>query len=151
MVIRRAEKPLPGKVNGVRARGEIDDAWLTTLGWQGSGTSVQFFERPTASFTARPDHLFAVSYDVADANSSRRPKQTLRAISHAFGLPINDSFGKEQEPKLVAAVNKLEGTVLVAWSHENILKIVRVMQVDAALPAERRDDRFDLVWMFDRV
>lgn len=151
MLIRHAEKPIPGKVNGVRAKGEIDDASLTPLGWQRCGALVQFFERPTAPHIARPDHLFAVRYDMDDANSSRRPKQTLRAISHSFGLPINDSFGKEQEPKLVAAIDKLEGTVLVAWSHENILKIVSAMQVEAALPAEWPDDRFDLVWVFDRV
>lgn len=57
----------------------------------------------------------------------------------------------EQEPKLVAAVDKLEGTALVAWSHENILKIVSAMGVEAALPAEWPDDRFDLVWVFDRL
>ena len=52
---------------------------------------------------------------------------------------------------LVAAIDKLEGTVLVAWSHENILKITKSMKVDCPLPAEWPDDRFDLVWVFDRV
>lgn len=151
MLIRHAEKPVPGKVNGVRARGEIDDTSLTTLGWQRSGALVKFFERPTEPHISRPDHMFAVRYDLADVSSSRRPKQTLRAMSQAFGMPINDSFGKEQEPALVAAINKLEGTVLGAWSHENILKIVGAMRVDCALPAEWSDDRFDLVWVFDRV
>lgn len=149
MVIRHAEKPLVGKVNGVRARGEIDDASLAPLGWQRSGALVKFFEHPTDSHIARPDHLFATRYDLGDVRSSRRPKRTLRAMSQAFGVRINDSFGKEQEPALAIAMAKLEGAVLVSWSHENILKISSAMGVHCALPDEWPDDRFDLVWVFD--
>lgn len=65
----------------------------------------------SVSISEPDDHLFAVRYDVVDTNSSRRPRQTLRAISHAFGLPINDTFGKELGSKLVAAIDKLQGTV----------------------------------------
>lgn len=151
MVIRHAEKPVPDKVNGVRARGEIDAASLTTLGWQRAGALVRFFEHPTYAHIKRPENLFTVRYDLPDANSSRRPRQTLRPLSQALGLSINDGFGKEQESKLVAAVDKLEGTVLIAWSHENILKIVTALGMESETPAEWPDERFDLGWVFDRV
>ena len=70
-------------------------------------------------------------------------------MSQAFGIPINDSFGKEQEPALVRAMAKLEGTVLVSWSRETVLKVLCAMGVHCALPDEWPDDRFDLVWVFD--
>ena len=151
MIIRHAEKPVPGKVQGVRARGELDGASLTALGWQRAGALVSFFERPAAPHIARPDHLVAVRFDMADVDSSRRSKQTLRPLSHALGLPINDAFGKEQEAKLVQSLRTLTGTVLIAWAHENIVKIVTAMGADCAIPNEWPDHRFDLVWVFDRA
>ena len=151
MVIRHAEKPVSGKVEGVRARGELDAASLTALGWQRAGALVGFFEQPRSAHILCPDHLFAVRFDIADANSSRRSKQTLRPLSHALGLPINDAFGKEQEARLVQSLRDLSGTVLIAWSHENILKIVAALGADTLTPTEWPDDRFDVVWVFDRV
>ena len=62
-------------------------------------------------------------------------------MSQAFGVPINDSFGKEQEPALVRAMAKLEGTVLVSWSRETVLKVLCAMGVHCALPDEWPDDR----------
>ena len=151
MLIRHAEKPVEGKVAGVRARGELDAASLTPLGWQRAGALVSFFEKPSPGHIACPDHLFAARYDMADADASRRAKQTLRPLSHALGIRINDGFGKEREAKLVQAVRRLTGTVLIAWSHENIPKIVSAMGMQSTTPTEWPDERFDLVWVFDRV
>ena len=153
MLIRHAEKPIAGKVDGVRARGQSDPASLTPMGWQRAGALVRFFEHPHASGIACPQHLFAVRYDIADAGSSRRAKQTLRPLSQALGVPIDDAFGKEQEAKLVAAVKELQGVVLIAWSHENIPRIVQALgALEAAppIPANWPDERFDVVWVFDR-
>jgi broad specificity phosphatase PhoE len=151
MIIRHAEKPVPGKVEGVRARGELDAASLTALGWQRAGALVSFFEKPVSPHIACPDHLFAVRFDIADADSSRRSRQTLRPLSHALGIPINDAFGKEQEAKLVLALRQLAGTVLIAWSHENIGKIVEAIGAESLTPREWPDERFDVVWVFDRA
>jgi broad specificity phosphatase PhoE len=151
MIIRHAEKPVPGKVEGVRARGELDAASLTVLGWQRAGALVSFFERPASPHIAYPSHLFAGRFASADADSSRRSKQTLRPLSHALGIPINDAFGKEQEAKLVHSLGRLEGAVLIAWSHENIGKIVDAIGAESLTPREWPDERFDVVWVFDRV
>ena len=151
MIVRHAEKPVPDKVEGVRARGTADAASLTPLGWQRAGALVGFFEHPRSPHIACPEHLFAVRFDLADADSSRRPKQTLRPLSQALGLPINDGFGKEQEARLVQSMARLTGTVLIAWSHENIAKIVAALGMADAVPSEWPDERFDVVWVFDRV
>ena len=151
MVIRHAEKPVEGKVQGVRARGEVDAASLTALGWQRAGALVSFFEKPAFAGISRPNHLFAVRFDPADANSSRRSKQTLRPLSHALGIQINDAFGKEQEAKLVEALRQLSGSVLIAWAHENIAKIVSALGAESLTPSEWPDERFDMVWVFDRA
>ena len=89
MVIRHAEEPVPGKVEGVRARGELDNSSLTALGWQRAGALVSFFENPKSRHIARPDHLFAVRCDISDASSSRRPRQTLRPLSLDYMNPAH--------------------------------------------------------------
>jgi hypothetical protein len=66
-------------------------------------------------------------------------------------MPINDAFGKEQEAKLVRSLRPLEGTILIAWSHENIGKIVAAIGAEAPTPREWPDERFDIVWVLDRA
>jgi broad specificity phosphatase PhoE len=151
MIIRHAEKPVAGKVEGIRARGELDAASLTVLGWQRAGALVRFFERPESTHIVRPDHLFAVRFDLSDVGSSRRAKQTLRPLSNALGIAINDRFGKEQEDKLIQSLQPLSGIVLIAWSHENIPKLVAAMGAEDMTPREWPDDRFDVVWVFERT
>lgn len=150
MVIRHAEKPVPDRTEGVRWRGKPDPESLTALGWQRAGALVHFFEHAYAPRIARPDHLFAVSFDRAKIDSSRRSKQTLRPLSQKLGLSVDDRFGKEQEDLLVQAFTGLSGTVLVAWAHESILQIADALGVSALMPSDWPDDRFDVVWVFDR-
>ena len=152
MVIRHAEKPVPDASGGVRASGKADASSLTALGWQRAGALVQFFEHlsPPRAGVAKPDHLFATRFDKYAADASRRPLQTLEPLSRSMGLQVGDGFGKGQEHKLVGAILKLTGVVLVAWSHENIRFIVESIQPSGAQAPEWPDDRFDLVWIFDR-
>ncbi|MEP6559346.1 MAG: histidine phosphatase family protein, partial [Burkholderiales bacterium] len=141
---------MPGRTEGVRWRGELDPESLAPLGWQRAGALVQFFEQPTAPHIERPDHLFAVSFDRARIDSSRRSKQTLRPLSQKLGLPVNHRLGKEQEKRLVQTLAALSGTVLVAWSHENIRLIGDALGASALTPSTWPDERFDVVWVFDR-
>ena len=150
MVIRHAEKPVPDRTEGVRWRGEPNSESLTALGWQRAGALVHFFEHPYAPRIARPDHLFAVSFDRAKIDSSRRSRQTLRPLAQKLGLTVNDRLGKEQEDQLVQTFAALSGTVLVAWAHESILQIADALGASALTPSDWPDDRFDVVWVFDR-
>ena len=151
MIIRHAEKPVPGKVEGVRARGELDPASLTALGWQRAGPLVSYFEKPRSAHIECPDHLYAVRFDISDIGSSRRAKQTLRPLSNSLGLTVNDQFGKEQEGKLIQSLRVLSGVVLIAWSHENIPKLVAALGAQANTPHEWSEERFDTVWVFERA
>lgn len=151
MIIRHAEKPIPGKVHGVRARGQPDDASLTALGWQRAGALAGFFEKPRTPAVRRPDHLFAVRFDISDTDGSRRSKQTLRPLARLLGLAINDRFGKEQEGRLAQALERLNGVVLIAWSHETIPRLASRLAPGLPVPIRWPDDRFDLVWVFDRT
>lgn len=153
MIVRHAEKPVADASIGIRASGKADASSLTALGWQRAGALVQFFEHlaPSRAGISRPDHLFATRFDKYSAEASRRPIQTLEPLSKSMGLKTADVFGKGQEPKLVAALQKLSGVVLVAWSHENIRFIVEAIGPSGTQPPEWPDERFDLVWVFDRT
>ena len=152
MIVRHAEKPVPDASTGVRASGRADASSLTALGWQRAGALVQFFEHlsPSRSGISKPDHLFATRFDKYSIDASRRPLQTLEPLAKSMGLKIGDLFGKGQEHKLVAAIQRLSGVALVAWSHENIRFLVEAIRPTGLQPPEWPDERFDLVWVFDR-
>ena len=149
MIIRHAEKPIAGRVEGVRARGDRDNASLSALGWQRAGALVNFLETPRSVHIARPGHVFAVRFDRANVASSRRSRQTVRPLCQALGLRCDERFGEGQEDLLVEAVKQLTGTILIAWAHESILDIVAALQPSKP-PPEWPDERFDMVWVFDR-
>ncbi|HET7528085.1 MAG TPA: hypothetical protein VFK10_19245 [Burkholderiaceae bacterium] len=149
MIIRHAEKPIPGRVKGVRARGELDEASLTALGWQRAGALVSYFQKPRTSHIICPDHLFAVRFDLAGAASSRRSRQTLNPLSRALGIRIDDRFGEGQESQLAQAVQKVSGAVLIAWAHEQIPKLIEYFGFGVNTPRAWPDERFDLVWVFE--
>lgn len=153
MVIRHAEKPIPDAIVGVRASGKADASSLTALGWQRAGALVQFFEHlsPSRAGIGKPDHLFATRFDKYSIDGSRRSIQTLDPLSKSMGLKIAEAYGKGQEQKLVASIGKLDGVVLVAWAHENIRFIVEAIEPTGPQPPEWPDERFDLVWIFDRL
>ena len=153
MIVRHAEKPIPDVSVGVRASGKSDAASLTTRGWQRAGALVQFFEylAPPRPGVEKPGHLFATRFDKFSIDGSRRSIQTLEPLAKSMGLKISDVHGKGQEAKLVATLMKLDGVALVAWSHENIRFIVEAIEPAGLKAPEWPDDRFDLVWVFDRT
>ena len=111
---------------------------------------MNFFRRPSSPHIHCPEHLLAVRFDQAIAGSSRRSKQTLNPLSQALAIRIDDRFGEGQESQLAQAIQKLPGTVLIAWSHERIPKIVEGLGWASMTPSQWPDERFDLVWVFDR-
>ena len=150
MVIRHAEKPITGRADGVRARGDEDDASLIPRGWQRAGALVGFFLNPTSPDIVRPEHLFAVRFDLGVEGSSRRSRQTVRPLSEMLGVTCDDRFGEGQEELLAHAVLRLQGPILIAWSHGHIPKIAGAICSGLPIPSEWPEDRFDLVWVFDR-
>ena len=155
MIVRHAEKPVRKEMRGIRANGRADKGSLTTLGWQRAGALVPFFAnagRRQAGTVERPDHLFAARFDPESESPSRRPKQTLGPLAAALQLEIDDAVDVGDEASLVAAVMQRSGTVLIAWEHDAIPAIAQAIPGCADdVPGEWPDDRFDLVWIFERL
>ena len=148
MIVRHAEKPIPGRIRGVRQRGELDDCSLSVRGWQRAGALVRFFLEPTSPAIQVPTHLIAAGYDRSEEGASRRSRQTLIPLAHALGAPIDDSLGRNQESKAAARSLALDGVVLFAWHHEHIPALARAITPKAAIPEHWPDDCFDRAWIF---
>jgi hypothetical protein len=72
-------------------------------------------------------------------------------LAQKLGLTIDISHPKGDEGALAQAASQVGGVVLIAWEHE------RIPDVAAAIPGNNApspeawpDDRFDVVWVFDR-
>lgn len=153
MLIRHAEKPLgDGPPFGVTEQGVVDRESLTPRGWQRAGALVRFFAAdsgPEASGLAVPTHLFASR--VGPQSSSRRPLETLQPLASRLGLTIDDTILKADIARLAAAVLATDGVALVSWEHHLIPSLATALTGQADLaPSIWPDDRFDLVWIFER-
>lgn len=167
IVIRHAEKPTARpKRHGVREDGTTDRESLTVRGWQHAGSLAAVFAgegaHPSAARLGRPAHIFAsgagkkrvttADGTVTVGSHSRRPLQTIAAMAARLGLdPVVTHLRGEEEALVADAVGR-DGTVLVCWQHEDIPKIGRLITGSAeAVPPKWPDDRYDLVWVFDRA
>ncbi len=153
MIIRHAEKPPDsGKPHGVVFDGDTDMESLTVRGWQRAGALVQLFAPANGVFVdkrlALPAYLYAM--DAERHGHSRRPQQTITALSDALGVAIDVRFEKGQERELANDAMARPGVVLICWEHKHISDIVHHIMADVSTaPPEWPDDRYDLVWVFD--
>ncbi len=151
MIIRHAEKPLPGRqdrsvcINGFHAKHE-----LTVRGWQRAAALVRFFTRPDDHPSISPPRtIFAATATVV--SPSLRSQRTVEPLAFALGLPVDLGHAEHEEAALAAAVLAAPPPVLIAWHHHSIPELVRLISEGAApCPSEWPDDRYDLVWTLDR-
>ena len=166
IVIRHAEKPTEKpKRHGVREDGSNDKESLTVRGWRHAGALAAVFAaegaHPDGARIGRPAHIFAAGIGkkavkrdgkpVTVGSHSARPVQTVSDMAGRLGLtPITDHT-RGEEADLVADATSRDGTVLICWQHEAIPEIGRAIAGDdAGVPDTWPDDRYDLVWIFDR-
>ena len=146
MVIRHAEKP--NGEPGVMSEGAENPKALTATGWKRAAALVGLFDPPSGQFAphlARPARLFA------SGSESLRPQQTIAPLSEALKLPIDATFLKGEEARLVAAAKAAGGVVLIAWQHEAIPEIASlILGSPSGVPAKWPGQRYDVVWVFDR-
>jgi broad specificity phosphatase PhoE len=154
MIVRHAEKPsADGSISGVSQAGAQDPDELVVRGWQRSGALARYLEPLDGQFInaklATPDAIFASA--LAHHSKSLRPQHTVLALADLLGLQLVLSHAKGDEVALVADVLAADGTVLIAWEHERIPFIANTILGNATTcPQSWPDDRFDLVWIFDR-
>jgi broad specificity phosphatase PhoE len=149
MVIRHAEKPdAKAGIAGVTERGQASENDLTVRGWQRAGALVRYFNPQSAQPPiARPGAIFATRPD--DASPSKRPLHTVKLLAQDLDLEIDKRFADHDEEALVAAAKTAAPTVLISWHHERIDNIAKLLGITNG--GQWPNDRFDLVWVFDRV
>lgn len=154
MAIRHAEKPTPdGAVQGVTLNGVSNPDELSVRGWQRAGALVSFF---ASSFGAprrgieRPE--FLVAPGTTPTETSVRSAHTLQPLAEYLGLAVSTHFLKGQEAELATAIDEfVGGVVLVAWEHKALCDLANAMMGgDERTPQRWPDDRFDVVWVFER-
>ncbi|HEY6044080.1 MAG TPA: hypothetical protein VIU43_04190 [Nitrosospira sp.] len=154
MIIRHAEKPAAdGSIAGVSQIGLQDSEELIVRGWQRSGALIRLFAPANGSFAssllATPDVIFASG--VAKHSKSLRPQHTVLALADFLGQQLDLSHTKGEEDPLVADALSKNGSILIAWEHEAIPAIANQITGDSkTCPQTWPEDRFDLVWVFDR-
>ena len=154
MVIRHAEKPLSDPPPyGVTLKGERESESLTVRGWQRAGALVTLFSPANTSFQdpslAEPRFLYAST--PTRRNGSRRPIETITPLAEKLAIRINSNYPKLEPDKMLEEVFLCAGVVLICWQHELIPKIANhILANKTTAPQDWPEDRFDLVWVFDR-
>lgn len=153
-VIRHAEKP-DGTTRGVNEEGLRDPSSLTPRGWQRAGALATFFGSETG--LPSPDRIYVsapakerIAPHVKIGSASLRPLETVTPLAAKLKKLPNKTYGKGDEPNLVKAIMKNDGTVLVCWQHEAIPKIAGLIIGSGTKIPEWPGDRFDVVWCFSR-
>ena len=135
---------------GVDAPDRPDAHSLDVRGWQRAGALARFFRPHAGPTDLTPDTIF--SSKIAKGSESKRPQQTVAPLAALLGLGIGTDHAKEQPDALMAQVLGCDGTVLVAWEHSVIPKLVAALpEPPPGVPAEWPKQRYDLVWILDRT
>ena len=155
MIIRHGEKHRDGGVDrGVNIDGIHTKHELTVRGWQRAGALVRFFVpvhgHPPGSPISAPAAIFASA--ATEFSPSLRAQHTVEPLAELLGLGIDTSFAEGEERFAAAAMLAAPSPVLVAWHHNHIARLV-VTIAGSTLPCPPAwpDERFDLVWVLDRL
>ncbi len=162
MLIRHAEKPTapdsPGVVTsyGLLESGEHSVYGLTVRGWQRAGALAMLFGPEGAGF--RPESLVTPQIIFASGigphSRTLRMQQTIAPLREKLGTAasINFEYKKGEEEAMVeAALHSAAFNVLICWSHEGIpLIAAKILGEANQAPQAWPEERYDLVWVFDR-
>ena len=154
MMIRHAEKPLTDTPpHGVTVDGVNDQRSLTPRGWQRAGALVPYFVGNGGGMGTSglpvPSHL--VASRIGLNSSSARPLETVQPLASRLSLAVDTRFLKGDTGPLAQALAKIEGVVLVSWEHHLIPSIAATLVGRPGIvPTTWPDDRYDIVWVFER-
>lgn len=158
ILIRHAEKPdARTGSQGVDEHGHPDPQALSVRGWQRAGALVRLLApiEVDHGVLPRPSTLCAAASSTR--HPSRRPELTLRPLASELAVPIDQGCRADEDPAAVAQALLAEsGVLLVSWRHDELPSLARALAAAAApdlvprIPAVWPDDRYDLLWLFDR-
>jgi len=154
MVIRHAEKPPSHQPPyGITLDGAREKESLTARGWQRAGALASFFAPANGAFQdpslAKPQFLYASK--PVKHKGSRRPFETIMPLAEKLTITINSNFQKFETESMLEDAFLCKGVVLISWQREYILQITdQILGNKAVAPPEWPEDRFDVVWVFDR-
>ena len=154
MVIRHAEKPPSAPPPyGITLEGTRENDSLTARGWQRAGALASFFAPGNGAFQdpslAKPQFLY--SSKPVKRKGSRRPFETIMPLAEKLKIRINSNFLKFETESMLEDAFLRDGVVLICWQREYILEITdRILVNKSVMPPEWPEDRFDIVWVFDR-
>lgn len=155
MIIRHAEKHTNGGLErGVNMEGVHTKHELTVRGWLRAGALVPYFAPPggipPGAPISTPRAIFASA--ATPDSPSLRAQHTVLPLATALGLEIDRRHADGEEAALAAAALAAAGPVLISWHHSHIPNLARkIAGAHPGLPAHWPDDRFDVVWILDRV
>jgi hypothetical protein len=147
MFIRHAEKPDEGK-DGVAADGSLDAESLTVRGCQRAGALIAFF---CAQPKMRPDAIFASG--IGHGSKGKRPAETVTPLA----AKLNENRPVALHAKHLKEDPALDGPGFVPGGHGPGVLGAQAHSRTALLPGAPPvpkiwpDNRFDLVWIFDRA
>lgn len=151
MLIRHAEKPGADGGSGVTIKGQEDRRELSVRGWQRAGALLGLFAPSAASadsVIATPTSIFAS----APTRSSLRPLRTVEILAQRLAIEINAGYGNGDEASLVANTLGAGAVVLISWKHDGLPKLANAIVGDTdSTPQQWPEERFDVVWVFDRI
>jgi len=154
MVIRHAEKPPSHHPPyGITLDGAREKESLTARGWQRAGALASFFAPANGAFQdpslAKPQFLYASK--PVKHKGSRRPFETIMPLAEKLAITVNSNFQKFETESMLEDAFLCKGVVLISWQREYILQITdQILGNKAVAPPEWPEDRFDMVWVFDR-
>ena len=154
MLMRHAEKPAVDLTPfGVTLNGERSKESLTPRGWQRAGALVNLLAPTTGRFQhpslAQPGFLYTSK--PLKRKGSRRPIETITPLAEKLAIKINSDFARFEFEEMLEEVFLCKGVVLICWQREYIPKIaVQILGDKKAAPRVWPEDRFDMIWVFDR-
>ncbi|RUW53623.1 hypothetical protein EOA32_08545 [Mesorhizobium sp. M1A.F.Ca.ET.072.01.1.1] len=150
MIIRHAEKPLPGNpALGVDEFGQEDDKSLTVRGWQRAGALAGLFFAPPAPLRV-PKSIVASGVVKKDGTGSRsrRPIQTITPLAQRLLVDPDTRDSKGQESEAAEDIVKQPAPVLVCWQHESIPALAAAIVGSTQIAPDGGDDEdYSSIWL----
>jgi hypothetical protein len=152
MLIRHAEKPIGAGISGVSVAGREDFRSLTVRGWQRAGALIALFAPRQTQFSSSHLATPTAIYASRPTPSSARPLQTVQPLAQTLSISIDISHGHEDEGRLAAAASANNSIVLISWKRDGLPMLGNILSGNATTcPQLWPEDRFDVIWVFDRA